>query len=184
MRKWIGLAGLVFASLTAWSALANAEPPLDGDMEGWLLDAAPSPTPDYVIQAADGASIGPDELAGNYILMNFWATWCAPCVEEMPSLDRLQAAYQDQPLKVVAVSIDRGGLRAVEPFFDRVGIENLEVYLDPMAHTMVAFKTRGVPTTLLISPDGKLLGRFEGEAEWDGPAAKALVDYYLGQSTS
>jgi len=159
-------------------------PPLEGDMAKWQLESSPSQVPDFAITTADDTVLGPDAFAGDIVLMNFWATWCGPCVEEMPSLDRLQAAYADKPLKVVAVSIDRGGLRAVQPFFEKNGIDALDVYLDKVSGTMVAFKARGVPTTLLIDANGHLLGRFEGEAEWDSPEAKAVIDYYLAQQTS
>lgn len=183
MRKWLGFGTALILGLLAWNAVAGG-PPLDGDMAEWQLESSPATVPDFAITAADGTILGPDAFDGNIVLMNFWATWCGPCVEEMPSLDRLQAAYADKPLKVVAVSIDRGGLRAVEPFFDRNGINTLDVYLDKTSNSMVAFKARGLPTTLLIDGNGHLLGRFEGEAEWDSPDAEAMIDYYLALQSS
>lgn len=188
MRKSIGRRPLLAGAALAGGSLIGSGmgwtaggPPLDGDMARWVMETSPPESPPFTVQTADGTTLGPADFEGRLILMNFWATWCKPCIAEMGSLDRLQAAYAGQPMEVVAVSIDRGGAAVVTPFFAEKGIETLAVYLDPAGNTPVAFKSRGVPTTILLSPDGRVLGRFEGPAEWDEPAARALIDHFLAQ---
>ena len=190
MRKSIGrrplLAGAAgLGGLAAMGGVARAAggPPLEGDMADWVLEAAPPPVPGFGIRTPEDDLLGPDAFAGRLILMNFWATWCEPCVAEMPSLNSLQAAYADRPMEVVAVSIDRGGMAAVEPFFEKKGLTALRIYLDPTGNTPVLFEARGVPTTILISPDSRILGRLTGDAHWDSPQAHRFVDHFLAETS-
>jgi hypothetical protein len=97
----------------------------------------------------------------------------------MGSLDRLQSALAHRGLAVVAVSEDRGGLELVAPFYREHGLEALEIYLDPEGRLRRAFGIAGLPTTFLIDSEGRLVGELRGAAEWDGPAARALVGHYL-----
>jgi thiol-disulfide isomerase/thioredoxin len=119
------------------------------------------------------------DFAGRVVLLNLWATWCAPCVREMPTLDRLQAELGGPDFEVVALSSDRAGAAAVEPFFRTHGLSRLGVYLDPQGEATRALGTRGLPTTVLIDREGREVGRLEGVAEWDSPEAKALIRAYI-----
>lgn len=104
---------------------------------------------------------------GRFVLLNVWATWCAPCVEEMPTLDRLQAMLGGPEFEVVALSIDRGGLSVVREFFERLGIKHLRPYLDPSGDVLSSLAVAGVPLTLLIDREGREIGRKAGSAAWD-----------------
>ena len=115
------------------------------------------------------------------MLLNFWATWCAPCVREMPSLDRLQAALGDRGLSVVAVSIDRAGVKAIRPFAKRLGLAHLGLYHDPEGALFRAFGVSGLPASFLIDQGGAVVGAYAGPAEWDGPEARALIEFYLNR---
>ena len=106
----------------------------------------------------DGKPVTLQDFAGQVVLLNFWATWCAPCVREMPSLDRLQAKLGGEGLAVVTVSRDRGGANVVMPFYERLELTNLGVYLDPKGAFSRAFKVRGLPTTILIDREGRVVG--------------------------
>ncbi len=134
--------------------------------------APPRPLPALAVTAMDGA---PAEVAaaGGLTVLNLWATWCAPCVKELPSLDRLQAAMAAEGVRVVALSVDRGGAAQVQPFLDRLEVRNLTVLLDPKADSMKALEVRGLPTTLLLDGDGREIARMEGGLEWDTPAMMA-----------
>jgi thiol-disulfide isomerase/thioredoxin len=181
-RKWRRRAASLAAGLVLAAAAAGpaaAEPPLEGDMSVFEPADPPAPAPELSVSDAEGNSVSLEDFAGTTILVNFWATWCAPCVRELPSLDRLQAARGGEDFRVVAVSLDRGGMDAVRPFFERLGIENLEVYLDPMGRMARAYEVRAFPTTVLIDEQGRELGRLAGPAEWDEAAALALVEHYL-----
>lgn len=124
-----------------------------------------------------------DAEKGRVVVLNLWATWCAPCVKEMPALDRLQKKLGGKDFEVVALSLDRGGAVQVRPFFEERGIGALSVYLDPKSTAMMALKPRGLPTTYLIGRDGRILGTMIGEAEWDGAEAEALIRHYLGTAS-
>lgn len=112
-------------------------------------------------------------LRGKVVLLNIWATWCPPCKQEMPSLDRLQAKLGGPGFEVVALSIDKDskGLAEVKSFYSQVGIRNLRIFQDPTGTAGFTLGTVGVPTTLLIDRQGRELGRLTGTAEWDSQEA-------------
>ncbi len=110
------------------------------------------------------------DYAGQKIVLNFWATWCIPCVAELPELDSLAATGS---FAVLAVSADRSGAAAVKPFLAAHHISRLTILLDPGSDAVHALGVAGFPTTLLIGPDGRLRGTLEGPAAW-GSAAPTL----------
>ncbi len=153
-------------------ALAD-RPPAGGlfaDAFTWL--EPPAPAPGTAFQDADGRATSLEAFRGRVVLLNFWATWCAPCIREMPSLDRLQAKLGGEGLTVAAVSEDFAGLEVVTPFFKRLGLANLEVYLDPDGTLSRAAGIAGLPTTLLIDREGRLVGGLEGPAECTGSGGR------------
>jgi len=122
-----------------------------------------------------------DELAtmemfeGRAVVLNFWATWCPPCIEEMPSLDRLSAGYGGDDLVVVTMSVDRGGEQQIADFYERLDLRHLGMYRDPRMHFSRSLRVFGLPTTLLIDHEGRILAHLVGDAEWDGEAALAVI---------
>ena len=114
--------------------------------------------------------------SGNVLLINFWATWCAPCVKEMPSLDRLQGQMQNK-IKVIAVSEDRGKVDKVKKFFKEKEIKNLEEFHDKKGELAKELNLIGLPTSLFIDKKGEIIGRFEGEMEWDNVDVINLINY-------
>jgi thiol-disulfide isomerase/thioredoxin len=123
------------------------------------------------------------QLRGKVVLLNIWATWCAPCVREMPSLDRLQALLGAEGLHVLALSIDKGApaLPAVQAFYASHGLRHLRVYNDPEGDAGFDLGVPGVPVTLLLDRQGRELGRVTGAAEWDSEEAVALVRRHLAK---
>ena len=116
-----------------------------------------------------------DRFRGKVVVLNLWATWCTPCVAEMPMLDRLQQQLKDVDVVVVALSLDRGGPNVVKAFYEEHGIEHLGVYVDPSMRAQSDFKVIGLPTTILIDREGRDRGRIVGPAEWDDAKAADLV---------
>ncbi len=134
------------------------------------------------IETADGRRLSGETFRGRFVLLNVWATWCPPCVKEMPSLDRLQAMKGSGTFEVVALSIDRQGLEVVQPFFDKTGLNRLTIYLDREARSMSALRITGLPTTVLIDPSGREITRWPGAREWDQPATVAEIDEQIAKS--
>ena len=138
----------------------------------------PQPAPALRFATRDGATKTLADFRGRPVLVNFWATWCAPCRAEMPSLDRLQAKLGPR-LTILAISEDRRGAAVVDPFMARMKLESLAVYLDSKNDAMDAFNLRGLPTSILIDRDGRMVWRVEGGADWTGAEADAKLAPYL-----
>jgi thiol-disulfide isomerase/thioredoxin len=150
-----------------------------GPLGDFTLVRPPRPMPDILFADADGANVGLDAFRGRVILINLWATWCAPCVREMPALDRLQAKLGSDRFEVVAISLDRGGLAKVSPFFDKYGLKNLAIYLDPKSGAYRMLSVQRLPTSILVDASGREIGRLEAPLEWDSADAVALIQKYI-----
>jgi thiol-disulfide isomerase/thioredoxin len=138
----------------------------------------PRPAPELSFAARDGSPAQLADFHGHWLLVNLWATWCAPCVREMPSLDRLQAKLGSR-LMVLAVSQDRGGAQVVDPFLAKLSLGELHIYLDPKAVLGKGLGARGLPTTFLVDGEGRVRAQLEGAAEWDSPGMVAALERYF-----
>jgi thiol-disulfide isomerase/thioredoxin len=152
-----------------------------GEVEDFEVTSPPKAMPaDVTFQDGDGNTVRFADLRGRTVLLNLWATWCAPCKVEMPSLDRLQEKMGGERFTVVTLSSDRGGKNVVEPYFEEAGLD-LPRYYDPENKAGLALGVMGLPTSILIDEEGRELGRFLGDAEWDGPDAIALIEQAMGK---
>ncbi len=117
---------------------------------------------------------------GKYLLVNFWATWCAPCVLELPSLDRLQKKFDDTGLEVIAISVDTSLQHDdVTSFLEGRGIGRFAAYFDDVREVQKSTYMRGIPTSYLLDPKGRIMHVFEGDAAWDSPAAVSFFEEVL-----
>lgn len=146
-----------------------------GQMTAFVFKKTPEPLPELSFQDGAGQTLSLAAFKGKTVVLNLWATWCAPCRKEMPSLDRLQKALGSDKLEVVALSVDRAGIAASKKFLDEAKVENLKLYVDSTAKTGVALKVVGMPTTILVDPEGREIGRLTGPAEWDSAEAQRLI---------
>ena len=147
---------------------------------GEFVPAAPLlPAPATSFVDLTGSEVSLAQFSGKIVLVNLWATWCEPCLREMPSLERLQSRLGDK-IVVVAISEDRGGSKTVEPFIGKLGLKSVKIYLDPKSAMERAFKVLGLPTSFLIDREGRVLGRVEGAAEWDKPKLLGILKSFLG----
>jgi len=176
-----GLAALALPVFAA-RAFAGVKPDMaKGAMERFKLAATPRPLPDLEIQNADDKPLKLSELRGKVVLLNFWATWCTPCVKEMPSLDRLQAALPKDKYLVVPLSIDGPTKPKVVPFYKDQKLANLGIYFDKGRKAMQGLDVTLLPTSILVDARGRELGRIEGDADWDMPESIALMKAALGK---
>jgi thiol-disulfide isomerase/thioredoxin len=148
-----------------------------GHMTAFVFKA-PEALPEIAFVDASGKAMTQKDWQGRVVLVNLWATWCAPCRKEMPALDRLQAALGSDKFEVVALSVDRGGIAASRRFLDQIKVEKLKLYVDATGRASGTLKAIGLPTTLLVR-DGREIGRLVGPAEWDSPEAKRLIEAAL-----
>jgi thiol-disulfide isomerase/thioredoxin len=155
-------------------------PPLAGEFSTYfILHKTPLPALPVRFGTVGGKTLTIEDFRGRTVLMNFWATWCQPCLVEMPSLDRLQEELGEAGLSVVTVSQDRGGETAVIPYFEQNRLTHLIPYTDPLGMLAEAYGIRGLPTSLLIDPKGLVQGHLEGPADWASPEGLDLVRHYL-----
>lgn len=123
------------------------------------------------------------EFRGKTVLLNIWATWCVPCMKEIPALDNLAAALNDAEFAVVAVSVDRKGIDAVRKLFAELKVRKLPAYLDPSGQALRTVRAMGLPTSLLLDRDGRELGRAAGPAEWDGAETIAFFQHVMSRES-
>jgi thiol-disulfide isomerase/thioredoxin len=175
----IFLAAILIAGLAAIAMLweqddeVSDESPLAG-MEKFTARADGVAAPAITFVDGEGSRVALADFHGEVVLLNFWATWCAPCVRELPSLDRLQKKLKDKGVKIVALSLDRNP-EAVRDFFADNGIHNLDIYIDTTMEAQRVFQIPGLPTTVLIDREGHDRGRLIGPADWSGKDAAKLV---------
>ena len=162
--------------------LRRQNPPRRGEMQNFLPYTTPRKIPMLEFTNDKEEIIDLTAYRGRIILLTLWAVWCPPCVKEMPSLDRLQASYKQNQLHVLPLSLDRGGLMTVRPFYEKLQLRHLGIYLDPHNHSMRVMQADGVPKSWIIDRNGHPRGEFTGAARWDAPEAKNLLDWYIDDS--
>lgn len=146
-----------------------------GAMTAFVVKAERKQVPEISFLPENGAETSLKAWKGRVVLVNLWATWCAPCREEMPSLARLQTEMGSPDFEVVAIAVDRKGLEASGKFLKEVGATALKLFADPSTETLGKFQAVGLPSSILIDREGREIGRLAGPAEWDSPEAKALI---------
>ncbi len=173
------------AECRATKAVAErVDPYAHGEVAAFVPAKAPQPVPAIAFTGPDGAKQTLADFRGRTVLLNIWATWCIPCRQEMPALDRLQAELGGAAFQVVAVNVDQTGPDKPRRFLDQVGVKNLAFYADPSVDSfttlMTAGKAVGLPTSLLIDGNGCEIGTLGGGAEWSSKDALALIKAALG----
>lgn len=184
-RRWMLALGLPAAAGLGLFTYLHSNRPAGGAGSSDLplvMRAQPVPLPDLRVLDGMGRPVDLSSFRGKMVLLNIWATWCPPCRQEMPSLDRLQAQLGGGEFQVVALSMDAGAkaLDQIKYFYASVGIKHLAVYLDADAAAIFTLKAVSVPTTLLLDRQGRELGRMSGTAEWDSPQIVKALQALLG----
>lgn len=175
MRLLVAVLYLALSGAANAADLSGVE--LSGDMRKLVVHEAPEAVPALTFETPDGETVALSDFAGKPVLLNFWATWCAPCREEMPALDAIQKAGAAE---VVTVATGRNSIEGIERFFAETGIEALPILLDPNQSEARQMAVLGLPVTVLIDPEGREIARLTGGAHWDSPEAAAVIEA-LGQ---
>jgi thiol-disulfide isomerase/thioredoxin len=150
-----------------------------GKVAAFVYKPSPEPVPAFPFFDHSQQTRTIEAFKGKVVLLNLWATWCGPCREEMPSLDRLQKAMGSDKFEVVAVSVDKNGFDKAREFLKGLDVQSLAYYADPSARAASQVKALGMPATLLVDAQGREIGRLMGPAEWDSPDAKRLIEAAL-----
>ncbi len=174
VRSAILYAALILSANAGHADVATLEAMRDGDMRK-LVFSAPKAIPDAVLLDEADAEHTLAEYRGKVVVLNFWATWCAPCREEMPSLGRLQADLGGDGFAVVPVATGRNPVEAIAKFFSEAGVDNLPVRRDPRQQFAREMAVLGLPVTVILNADGQEVARLIGDAEWDSASAKAIL---------
>lgn len=145
---------------------------LTGDMKKLTL-SEPAALPEAALTTLAGDPASLDDYRGKWVVLNFWATWCAPCRAEMPSLDALQGAMPD--LAVVPVATGRNSPEGIERFYAEAGVRNLPMLIDPKSGLSRQMGIAALPVTVILNPEGQEVGRLIGDADWNSDAARAVL---------
>jgi len=172
-------AGAIFVGMTFFDKEPQAdysafEPLRAGDMKK-LNFSAPKPFVDTAFVGEDGQPMNFDAFKGQYTVVNFWATWCAPCRAEMPTLEALDKAFEGKGLDVITIATGRNPQPAIDKFFAEIGVENLPKHLDPKQALARDMAVLGLPVTVVLNQDAREIARLTGDAHWDSPEAVAIL---------
>lgn len=151
-----------------------------GHMAAFVYKKVPEPLAAVAFVDGEGRQRTLADWKGRVVLLNLWATWCAPCRKEMPELDQLQADMGSDRFEVVALAVDRAGVEAARKFLQQINASALRLYVDATARGVTELKAAGLPTTVLIDREGREIGRLTGPAEWNSADARRLVQSVIG----
>jgi thiol-disulfide isomerase/thioredoxin len=185
------LLAFVYTALTlganpALAADADIIAPLvSGDMKKLAVHSTPKATSSAAFDLADDAGRATlEDYRGKYVLVNFWATWCAPCRKEMPYLSELQTEFGGEHFEVLTIATGRNSPAGISKFFEDVGISNLPRHQDPKQAVASQMGIFGLPITVLIDPEGREIARLRGDADWASDSAKSIIKALIETRTS
>ncbi|WPY94032.1 TlpA disulfide reductase family protein [Limimaricola variabilis] len=172
---------IILGLYMAATGLANAGPAeiealREGDMRKLAVHAEPRAGSEVPFESAEGGEITLGDFAGKPVLVNFWATWCAPCREEMPQLAALQETLGGPEFEVVTIATGRNEPVAMERFLSEIGAEDLPRHRDPRQSLARDMGVLGLPVTLILDAEGREIARLQGEADWSSDSARAILE--------
>ncbi len=175
LRQIVLYTALALGANTALADTAALEALRDGDMKKLNFHSEPQPVSAHPFTTWEGQEGRLADYAGKYIVLNFWATWCAPCRKEMPQLSQLQAEMGGDAFEVVTIATGRNPPQAMQRFFDEIGVDNLPLHMDPKQQLARDMAILGLPITVILNPEGMEIARLRGDADWSSDSAKAII---------
>jgi thiol-disulfide isomerase/thioredoxin len=170
--------------LLSYGTTAAAEgPDLSGSMQKFQLTPNTKTNNNtyhnFTWKNAVGKTLSLKDFKGKIILLNFWATWCQPCIRELPSMERLQAKFNGDDFSIVAISLDRGGASVAARLLKRLKLKKLKLYIDKKNKSAQILGVKFMPTTFIFDRKSRKLGMLQGGVEWDNKNATALIQYFI-----
>ena len=162
-------ANIAIADMSAVEALR------DGDMKKLMFHSEAKPVSAQTFTHENGGEGRLSDYQGKYVLLNFWATWCAPCRKEMPMLADLQTELGGDQFEVVTLATGRNSPMGMKKFFEEIGVDNLPLHRDPKADVGREMGVFGLPITVILDPEGNEIARLQGDADWSSDSAKAIL---------
>ncbi len=181
MKTFVSLVLYIALTVGAIAGTAEIDALRDGDMKKLNLHSTPKSAAEIAFQDESGGEKSLADYQGKYVLVNFWATWCAPCRKEMPSLSALQAEFAGDRFEVVTIASGRNPPAAMEKFMSEAGIENLPLYRDPKMGLSRAMGVLGLPISVILNPEGQEIARLQGDADWHSVSARAIIGALIAE---
>lgn len=182
LKKALAAAVLYAAAATIANPVLAAEPDIaaliemrQGDMKKLAFTESPADAVQTGFIDRDENPVSFADFSGKYLLVNFWATWCAPCRHEMPTLDALQKAFGGDDFQVVAIATGHNPLPAIESFFTEAEVKDITIYRDPKQKLAREMSVLGLPMTMILNPQGQEIARLRGDADWFSEDAQAII---------
>ncbi|MEQ9260803.1 MAG: TlpA disulfide reductase family protein [Roseovarius sp.] len=167
--------GLALGANAGFADMSAVEALREGDMKKLAFHSEPRPVSESAFETESGESMTLAEFEGKVVLLNFWATWCAPCRKEMPMLSELQTELGGEQFEVVTLATGRNPPPAMKAFFEEIGVENLPLHRDPQSKVAREMGVLGLPITVILNREGEEIARLQGDAHWSSDSAKAIL---------
>ncbi len=171
---------LALCANAALADMAAIEALRSGDMKKLIFHSAPQPVAQVAFVDDADVETTLSRYHGKYVLLNFWATWCAPCRKEMPSLQTLQTEFGGDAFQVVTIATGRNSVTGIRRFFEEVNVTDLPQYRDPKQALARQMAVLGLPISVILDPEGFEIARLRGDAMWDSDSARAIIAALIG----
>ncbi|WP_425097603.1 TlpA family protein disulfide reductase [Tropicibacter sp. S64] len=183
----LGLALLYTATMAlanpGYADIAAAEAARAGDMKKLTFHAEAKDAGQAEFMTFDGDPLTLSQWQGKWVMVNFWATWCAPCRHEMPMLAALQRELGGETFEVLTIATSRNPPAKMKAFFEEIGVDNLPLHRDPKSTLARQMGILGLPVTVILNPEGKEIARLTGDADWSSDEAKAVLSALISSGS-
>lgn len=180
IRAAVLYTAIALGANSAFADSAALEAMREGSMKKLNIHSQPRDIPAAALIDIADAPASLSDFSGKYVVLNFWATWCAPCRKEMPSLEALQEEFGGDDFDVVAVATGRNPVQAIRKFFADTQVDDLVLLRDPKQQFARDMRVLGLPVTMILDRDGREIARLQGDADWYSDSAREIIGTLIG----